>query len=119
MPKLRQKPFRDRLKNYLFFGLFTLILIYFIFRLNGYIVGPKIIIYTPAPYTIINDDTFIIQGNVKNAKNIYINGREINITENGDFAERLITKAPYTLITIEAVDRYEKRILKTMSIGKE
>lgn len=119
MPRLRQKPFRDRLKNYLFFGLIILILIYFIFRLHSYITGPKITIDSPEPHTIIEGDTFIIQGNVKNARNIYVNGREITISEKGDFAEKIIAKSPYTLVTVEAVDRYGKRVLETMQIGKE
>lgn len=119
MNKLKRKSFRENYRKYLFLIFILFIIIYFIFKFNNYIFGPKITIYTPIPYAIISDDTFILQGNVKNAKNIYINGREINIYENGDFIEKLIAKSPYTLITIEAIDRYGKRVLETMSIGKE
>ncbi len=119
MQNLKQKPFRDKFKNYLLLIFFILIFLYFIFKIQNFLIGPKVEIYSPLPYSIIKDDTFILQGNAKNAKNIYINGREININENGDFAEKLITKAPYTLIIIEAIDNYGKTISKTMSISKE
>lgn len=119
MSKPKLKSLKDKLGTYIFFILFILILIYFIFRVYNYLSGPKITINSPTPYTIINSDTFIIEGHVENAKNIYLNGREINIEKNGNFIEKIIAKSPYTLITLQAVDRYGKSSFKTMSIGKE
>ena len=67
----------------------------------------------------MSGDTFILKGNIKNSKNIFLNGREIVIEENGDFKEELISKYPYTLVVIEAVDKYGKSKEKILNIGKE
>ena len=55
----------------------------------------------------------------KSARNIYLNGKEITIDENGDFKEEIISKYPYTLIVINATDKYEKTREKTFDVGKE
>ncbi len=109
--------FRLKLKKLFFFGFLSLIIIYLIFSLYNYIIGPLIIINSPKPYQIINTKTFELIGQVKNSKSIYINGREIQITENGNFEETQITKSPYTIITIKAVDRYGKATQKILTYG--
>lgn len=119
MYKKDQKLFRDRLNIWLFLLLIIFIFIYFIFKIFDYISGPIIKIYSPLPYETINEDTFILKGNVKNAKNIYINGREIKIDQNGNFEEDMIAKSPYTLISIDAIDKYGKKREKNIEIGKE
>ncbi len=114
---MKNTSFRDKLKIYTFLILIILILIYAFFRFYNYISGPKINIYYPKPYQTIYEDTFIINGNIKNAKNIYINEREIFMDENGNFAEKLIAKSPYTTITVKAVDKYGKEKSKILEIG--
>lgn len=117
--KYYRKPFRDKLKIWIFIFLLIFIVIYFIFRTFNYFSGPKIEIISPKPYQIIKDDTFLVQGNVKNAKNIYLNGREISINENGDFAELLINKTPYTIVVVNCIDKYGKTKEIVFQIAKE
>lgn len=112
------KPFRDRVKKRMFATFIFIILIYGSYRLYDYISGPKIRIDYPLPYQIISEDTVIIKGNIKNSKTIYLNGREINIDENGNFAEEVIIKAPYTTIAIEAIDKYGKQKVEILELGK-
>lgn len=119
MYKINKKPFREKFRFYLFFLFLILVIIYSIFKMYNYLSGPKINIYNPQTFQIINGNTFTLSGNIKNAKNIYINGREINIDQFGNFSELLIAKSPYTLITIRAVDIYGKEKNKTLFVGKE
>lgn len=116
---MSERPFQDRFKILLFIVLVLFILIYFSFKAFDYFSGPVFTIYTPTPYEIIKDDTFLIFGNVKHAKNIYINEREITINENGDFGELLINKYPYTLVTVKSVNKYGKTQEKVFFVGKE
>lgn len=116
---LFHNPFRDRLKVWLFLILLAFIFIYFIFKIFNYFTGPKIQIFSPLPYEIIYQETFLISGNAKNARNIYLNGREINIDQKGNFKEELISKEPYTLITIRAIDKYDKEKEVVFQVGKE
>lgn len=112
-------PFRDRLKIHFFIGLIIFILLYFGFRAFNYFSGPKIIVNSPLPYEVVKGETFILSGNVKNARNIYINGREISIDENGNFGEELVNKAPYSIVVIKAVDKYEKSKEIVLEVAKE
>jgi hypothetical protein len=114
-----RKSFLEKIKKLFFVFLFFLILIYFSTKLFNLISGPRIKIYSPAPGEIIKSDTQIIFGNAQNAKTIKINGREIDIDEKGDFKEEIIIKSPYTLIVIDAIDKYGKKKEKVMSVGKE
>lgn len=113
----KENSFRNKLKKYIFLGFLILVLIYFIFRLFDYVSGPQIILESPKSFTVIQTETFTLKGQVKNAKNIYINGREIQITENGDFEETIIAKSPYIIVTIRAIDRYGKETMQIINYG--
>ena len=119
MYKLSKKPFREKFRLYIFILLSIFIITYSLFKTYNYFSGPKITIYNPVPFQQINSDTFTLSGNVKNAKNIYINGREISIDQFGNFSELLITKSPYILVTVRAIDIYGKEKIKTLFIGKD
>ncbi|MDQ1281788.1 MAG: hypothetical protein QG630_139 [Patescibacteria group bacterium] len=114
-----KKSFLEKIGKWFFIALFVVIIIYFSSRIFNFISGPRIKIYSPVPGQIIKSDTYIITGNVQNAKTIKINGKEINIDQKGDFKEEIIIKAPYTLIVIDAVDKYGKTKQQTMQVGKE
>lgn len=113
------RPWREKLKVILFFLLLAFILIYFSFKIFDYFYGPKIEIFYPEPYQVLPGETFFISGKVKNARNIYLNGREIVIDQNGDFKEELILKNPYTLIVVNAVDKYDREKELVLQVGKE
>lgn len=113
-----KKSFLEKIGKWFFIALFVVIIIYFSSRIFNFISGPKITIYSPVPGQIIKSDTYTISGNIRNAKTIKLNGREINIDQKGDFKEEIIIKAPYTLIVINAVDKYGKIKEYTMEVGK-
>jgi hypothetical protein len=114
-----KKSFLEKIGKWFFITLFVLIIIYFSSRIFNFISGPRITIHSPLPGQIIKSDTYTIIGNVKNVKTIKINGKEINIDQKGDFKEEMIIKAPYTLIVINAVDKYGKTKEQTLEVGKE
>lgn len=111
--------FLEKIKKWFFFFLVIITIIYFSVRIFYFLTGPKIKIYSPLPGEIIKTDTFFIEGNAQNAKNISINGKDINIDEKGDFKEEMIAKSPYTLIVVNVVDKYGKVKEEIMQIGKE
>lgn len=109
--------FLESSRKYIFLGLIILILIYFVFRLKNYFSGPQILVYSPAPFAVIKTETFKITGNIQNAKSIYLNGREIQINQAGDFRETLIAKKPYLIVTLRAIDRYNQETFKVLTFG--
>ena len=114
-----KKSFREKIKTWIFLLLIIFILIYFVFKSFDYFKGPVITIYSPRPYETLKGNTFLLQGNAKNAKKIFINGREITINENGDFKELLVNKAPYTLLVVNSEDKYGKKKEIVLFFGKE
>ena len=107
--------YRDNLKKNIFILFVLLIIIYGVFKISNYLSGPKITIYSPLPYEIIKEDVFVIKGQALDSKNVYINGREINIDENGNFEEALVLENGYTISTLRAKDRYgrETRVVRS------
>jgi len=113
------KPFSQNL-NIFFFLIFSIsILMYSLYKFSDYFTGPKLIINTPIDGQTVIAPTFFIDGNIQNVKKIKINGREINIDQSGNFKEELVSHSPITLVTIEAVDRYGKKLEKILRVVKE
>lgn len=115
----RDKTFLEKSRVWVFIIISFIILAYFISRIFNFLYGPIIKIKSPISGQIINTETFFVEGNVKNVKNIAINGRDITINEDGDFKEEIIAKAPYTLVVIDAIDKYGKMKERILEIGKE
>ena len=114
-----KESFLEKSKTWIFIAIASIILIYFISRIFNYLYGPIIKIYSPTKGEIVQAETFYVDGNVKNVKNISINGKDMTIDEKGNFKEEIVAKSPYTLIVIEAVDKYGKTKEKIMEVGKE
>lgn len=114
-----KKSFLEKAKKWFFISLAIIIVIYFSSRTFNFISGPRIKIFYPLPGQIIKEDTCTIKGNIQNAKTIKINGKEVNIDQKGNFNEEIIVKSPYTLIVINAIDKYGKQKEKILQIGKE
>jgi hypothetical protein len=113
-----KKPFSENLKTFFFLVFSILILIYALYKFSDYFTGPKLKINNPIDGQTISTATFFIDGNIQNLKKIKINGREINIDQSGNFKEELVSHPPLTIITIEAVDRYGKKMEKVLRVVK-
>ena len=110
--------FRQLLLTSLLAILLLVVLIYGIYRVYPRLVGPKIEVYLPTDGDTVHEDTFVVTGKVTRVKKIKIQGREITIDQEGIFTERLVSHAPYTILVIEAVDRYNKEVQKVLYIQK-
>lgn len=107
---------RKQLEIYLFTALLLLTVLYGIWRAYPLIAGPHVTIYSPKNGESVASTTFSITGQVSRVKNIEIQGRPIPIDKDGNFTEILVTQLPYTIITIQATDFYEKTITKTLHV---
>ena len=99
--------------------LFIVILGYGIYRIYPRVVGPTITIYSPLPGATIPEKTFIVSGKAERAKEVYIQGRLITLDTEGVFNETLVTHSPYTILVVEAVDKYGKRKMETRTVVPE
>ena len=107
---------RKKLEFYFLGFLLIIVLLYGAWRAYPLIVGPHITIKTPHDGDIVASSTFIISGKVSRVKNIEIQGRAIPIDKEGNFSEILVAQAPETIITIFAIDLYNKTVMKVIRV---
>jgi hypothetical protein len=78
---------------------------YTYFQARNLIHGPSIILSKEFE-TVQTERSIRIEGNARNVAALRLNGREIHTDERGNFSETLVLENGYTIMTLEAVDRY-------------
>ena len=107
---------REKLKTIFLILLFASTIIYGISRAYPLISGVKITITEPYDGQFVASTTFKIKGYVERSKEIKIQGYPISIDKEGNFEETLVSSLPYTLITVEATDKYNHKVVKTLRV---
>lgn len=69
------------------------------------IMGPELSIIS-APTSIENERVVFVSGQAENATALYLNGRPIAVDENGAFTEGVVLENGYSVVAIDAHDRY-------------
>ncbi|OGI63380.1 hypothetical protein A2914_00045 [Candidatus Nomurabacteria bacterium RIFCSPLOWO2_01_FULL_41_21] len=87
---------------------FIFIIVYGFFRSRDLIFGVKIRDVNIMDGTKITESVNTITGNVKNAVNLILNGREISIDKEGNFKETIALLPGYNIVSIEAKDKFGK-----------
>ena len=83
----------------------TLIVGYALFQARHLISGPTITLLEEIP-SVIATSTITVHGKAENIVSLSLNGRPIFTTDEGIFEEVVTVPNGYTIVTIEAVDRY-------------
>lgn len=83
----------------------VLIVVYVLFQARHIITGPTITLLENIPPTI-STSTITVYGKAENIVSLSLNGRPIFTTDEGIFKEVVTLPNGYTIVTIEAVDRY-------------
>ncbi len=85
---------------------FLFIIIYALFGSRDLIYGVKIKDVNIMDGIKVANSIIEIKGNAKNAVNLTLNGREISISETGDFNETIALLPGYNIINIRAQDKF-------------
>ncbi len=104
-------------------GLFTvgisiaiLFVVYGVFKALPYLSGPEVIITSPKDGDHVGTTTFVMTGKAIRARELYLSGKSVTVDPEGNFKETFVSYTPYTILTIEAVDRHNKRSLQTLTV---
>lgn len=81
------------------------VLAYTLFQARFLIEGPQLTL-TSEPNTLQHDRQVILEGVAENITAISLNGRPIVTSESGVFEESVVLENGYTVVRIEAQDRY-------------
>lgn len=93
------------LKKAAFIVCAVLFIAYAYFQARNLILGPSISLSTE-PGILHEERSISIEGTAQNIKMLRLNGLEIHTDEAGVFNQTLVLENGYTIMTLEAEDRY-------------
>jgi hypothetical protein len=94
-----------------------LILGYGFFQARDIITGPKITILSPKNGENLPNPLVTITGLATNINRISLNDRQIFVDKSGNFSEKLLVPAGYTIIKIEVQDKFGRTIKKLIELN--
>ncbi len=95
-------------------SLMCLVVWYVHFQARNFLNGPRITL-EDGNTIFHNEQRIQLTGNAENLVMLTLNGKEIHTDENGDFTHLLVLEHGYTIMTLEAQDRFGR----TTHITKE
>ena len=98
-------------------GLVVLIA-YGFFQAHEFISGPSVEIASPRNGETIasTSPSVLLKGTARNISFLSINGLPTFTDENGDFSRTLLLPVGYTIITVEAQDKFKRSIRKEIQL---
>ena len=83
---------------------FLVIIVYGLYEAQGLLFGPKIQVATQI--TIVHDPYIKIEGQAQRISSISMNGKDIPVTETGEFSEPFLLAKGDNRIALDAKDTY-------------
>lgn len=89
--------------------LICLLVWYVHFQARNLLAGPSVVLNDT--YDVVHHERRIpLSGSVQNIVKLTLNGKEIHTNEDGVFTEALILEQGYTRMTLEAQDRFGRKV---------
>lgn len=95
---------------------FLIVIGYALYETWNYFSGPTIYITSPNNGATLNESLLEIQGVVKNASTIFLNGRRILANDKGEFKERLLLAKGYNIIDLKTEDKFKRTTEKQIQL---
>ena len=95
-----------------------LVLSYALFEASMLVQGPHVAIALPKN-ELQQDALLTISGTTKNVTWIALLGKPIHISEEGAFREELLIPVGYSVLTIEARDRFGRSVTETIEVVRD
>ncbi len=101
---------REKLHKDLKFGLIVIIcgviFGYTFFEARYLISGPELTISSPKNNAVVKDSLLEIKGQVKNINNLTIDGRQVMITPDRSFTDKLLLLNGYNTIEVKVTNKF-------------
>jgi hypothetical protein len=104
------------LKIWVTLGIIAVILGYGVFQAKNLIAGPDIEIASPANGALLGESLVEIRGTAKHISFFTLNGDKIYTDETGAFKEKILLSYGYNIVTLEAKDRFGRKVTKTLEL---
>ena len=93
---------------------FVIIILYGLYEAQGLLFGPKINISTEK--IVVHDPYVKIEGLAQRIVGLSMNGKQIPVTENGEFSEPFLLASGGNRIALEARDTYGRKTARYVEI---
>ncbi|MBI5645133.1 hypothetical protein HY970_03475 [Candidatus Kaiserbacteria bacterium] len=108
-------PYRDSRLTKIVLAIFFIIIVgYAYYEARGIIYGPRINVSSGVQE--VHDSFIVVSGNASRIAKLSMNGKEIPVTESGDFEEPYLLAPGLNRIVLDAEDRYGRTTHKTLQI---
>jgi len=95
----------------------VLILGYGLFQARNLIIGPQIRVIAPTNGENLTDPLITVTGSAVNITHISLNDRQIFVDKQGNFSEKLLVPAGYTIIKLAAQDKFGRSTQKLIELN--
>lgn len=112
----------DRLRTKRLLGIWIIIVIaaglvgYAAFQAEALFLGPRLIVDSPISGMSTSTSLVTIEGRASNISYLTLNGNKIFTDEQGKFKERILLSYGYNIITVSAIDRFERSVTKSLQL---
>lgn len=86
------------------------------FAFRGVLLAPTVVIEDYVDGITAPRGMILIRGTVTRAREVYVNGVQVNQSEIGEFSRRVPTFPPYTIIEVLAKDAFGKETRKKITL---
>jgi hypothetical protein len=116
---LKKTDLKKTFNVFLILGLFLFIGIYTALNTKFLVRGVALEIYGIEDGKVYEVGYLDIEGNARRSVQLLINGRDVSVSQDGDFHDVLVLLPGYNIITVTAEDRFGKITKKTFEVGRE
>ncbi len=97
-------------------GAIALVLGYGALKAKDWAQGPRLAVSYPADGSSFRDSLVSIRGTARNISFLTLNGGKIFTDESGAYDEKVLLSPGYNVVTIEAQDRFGRKVTQTLQL---
>ncbi len=86
------------------------------YQSRDFLTGPLLSLVSPADGEIFSSPLITVKGSARNIAFLSLNGRRIFTDQAGNVSEQLLLPSGYSIMTIEATDRFGHRATKQLEL---
>jgi len=94
----------------------SLLAVYGVIKAVPILIGPRIVLDSPAPYQSVTDGFMTISGTAIHTQEMTLNGAPFLFDEKGKFATTLVLPKGGAILTLSATDRFGRRVSVERSV---
>ncbi len=107
---------KQLVKIWVAIGAMSLIIGYGAFRAKDFVRGPELAVLSPFDGQLVRSSVVEIEGTAQNISFLTLNDGKIFTDESGKFKERILLSRGYNVMTVEAKDRFGRKVTKTLQL---